>query len=118
MEEQEFINQVVAAASDTYRRTDHDPIATDIEGSFRGNSIYLPKLRRFEMALQGVETLSDIDLHKLENFRNEGIEVWVLVPLASMGKAHNRFRGFADRIQSWWLDDVSKRIKFGTAETP
>ncbi|HUU02987.1 MAG TPA: hypothetical protein VM425_16250 [Myxococcota bacterium] len=118
MTTQELLGQVVATAANTYRWTDHGPISTEIAGALLSHSIYLPKLRRFETAVSGLEAVSIKDMQTFETFRREGIEVWILVPLASIGKAHKHLRDYADRIQSWWLDDTSQKIKFGTAETP
>lgn len=77
--------------------------------------LFLPTLRRVE-EIETDETLGSLDIAKLKRFRDAGIDVWVLVPLSRMADAHQKLRGLATRIQSYWL--VGREPRFGNPELP
>ena len=78
-------------------------------------SMFLPKLRRLE-DIWTDHSFDYIKSVKYCEYKERGLEVWVLVPLNRMGKAHEFLRGKADWIQSWWVEKDS--IKFGWPEKP
>ena len=106
---------VPAAAARSYEISDHPtqlPIAED------PTLIYCKKLRRLEKVCVDRADLESYDTRGLQSYREAGVQVWVLVPLEEMGKAHARMRESVDRIQPWWLDPDTRSIKFGSAELP
>jgi hypothetical protein len=69
--------------------------------------------------VEWVETGSSLATRKRDDFDavvSEGADLWVLVPLAYMGIAHDRFRGRVSRIQPWWTTGTA--VAFGRPETP
>jgi len=78
-------------------------------------SLVIPSIHRVENILS--EYMFDaLETEKYVEYRNNGLEVFVLVPLNTMGKAHETLRGCADWIQSWWFEN--KSVKFGRPEKP
>jgi hypothetical protein len=77
--------------------------------------LLIPALRRIE-EIETEETFSSIDDARLRSFIEAGLEVWVVVPLSCMDRAHSRLRGLATRIQAWWIADDA--LKFGNPELP
>jgi len=76
---------------------------------------FIPKKRRVEKIYSSV-MFETANLEKYEEYRNNGFEVWVIVPLSSIGKAHEAFRNRADWIQGWWIENSF--IKFGSPQRP
>jgi hypothetical protein len=72
--------------------------------------LVVPSLRRVE-EIETAETLDQLDLDRLAQCRQAGLEVWVLVPLNHVGAVHARLLGVVDRVQPWWL--VDDRVVFG-----
>lgn len=72
--------------------------------------LVVPALRRVE-EIETAETLDRLDVDRLAQCRQTGLEVWVLVPIAEIGAVHAKLHGIVDRVQPWWL--VGERIVFG-----
>ena len=72
--------------------------------------LVVPALRRVE-EVETAETIGQLDLDRLAQCRQAGLEVWVLVPLNQVGAVQARLHGVVDRVQPWWLD--GDRIVFG-----
>jgi hypothetical protein len=72
--------------------------------------LVVPALRRVE-EIETAETVDHLDLDRLAQCRQAGLEVWVLVPIAAIGAVHAKLHGIVDRVQPWWL--VDDRIVFG-----
>ncbi len=52
----------------------------------------------------------------LDALARAGWEVWVLVPIETLGSAHRHLRGVATTLQPWWDTEIG--IVFGRPETP
>jgi len=76
---------------------------------------FIPEKRRIEKVYSS-KGFASIDLKKYEEYRNKGFEVWIVVPLSSIGKAHEAFRNQVDWIQGWWAQD--NFIKFSSPRRP
>lgn len=113
-----ILQEVVLAAANSYRWSGTGPVRTQTDNPKAGFNIELPKIRRLEKVCTGTKEIDTLDTNPIKKHRENGVEFWVLVPLEDMGKAHNRLRGYADRIQPWWFDPATKKVKFGTAEMP
>ncbi len=77
--------------------------------------LLLPRLRRAEK-IETEETLDTFDLDRSRRFREAGLDVWALVPLAAVGRAHEYLTDAVDRIQPWWIE--SGRVRFGEPRLP
>lgn len=75
--------------------------------------LFIPELRRVE-EIETDESFDSIELRKLELLQAQGFEVWLLVPIARLGAAHETLRGKAHHVQPWWTQDG--RIYFGRPE--
>jgi hypothetical protein len=74
--------------------------------------LFVPEFRRIE-EVETAETLQHVDLKRLAQCRQAGLEVLVLVPLNQVGVAQTKLRGFVDKIQPWWIKN--NRVLFGEA---
>ncbi len=116
MTAQELRTAVINAAMGSYVTVGHNPLLHR-EADTGFDRVFVPSLRRVETVLQD----SFPDEEKLSGFlemRNNGMEVWMLVPLSKMGRAHSELRQAADKIQAWWWDKEDGRVKFGFPEVP
>ncbi len=77
-------------------------------------ALYVEDMRRTELVVTN-EHFGCLDHERLRDMRTAG-EVWVLTPLASLGRAHAALRGLADRLVPWWMGN--DEIKFGMPEIP
>ncbi len=77
--------------------------------------LVVPDLRRIE-EIETSDSLPKADVDRLQKCRNAGMEVWVLVPLAEVGRAHGMFRGAADKIVPWW--EGPEKVHFGDPQLP
>lgn len=75
--------------------------------------LLLPEMRRIE-EIETEDSLEHFRASTVEPYREDGFDVWVLVPLHTMGKAHTHLRGVADFVQPWWIEGGA--LKFGTPE--
>lgn len=77
--------------------------------------LVLPGLRRVE-EIETEQSFDHVDEGRIAQLRRLGMELWILVPLSKIAEAHERFRGVADRLQPWWVDD--DRVAFGEPRVP
>ena len=105
---------VLRAAARSYELDGLEALAVPDQGGSRNGSslpdLLIPALRRVE-EIETDETIPDLNATWYKSLRDRGLEVWVVVPLASIGEIQTRLTGFADRIQPWWED--AGRIRFG-----
>lgn len=77
--------------------------------------LVVPEIRRVE-EVETEETLGSLDLERLLRCRRAGLQVWVLVPLKSIGAVSARLRGSADHLIPFWLADGD--VRFGPPRLP
>jgi len=73
------------------------------------STLYIQKYKRIENIITS-SNINDIDTFVLEEFKNRGLEIWLLVELSILGKAHEIFRNKVDKLQPWVYDEG--RVKF------
>ena len=108
-----LINQVMEASAASYRQTGEDVLVSK-DDSKDSRSILMGALRRYEeIRISPRFTKSD-----LARFRRlQGMfDLWVLLPIESIGEAHGRLRGVVDRLQPWWIEEGI--VRFGTPRIP
>lgn len=106
---------IVHAVAGSYQIEGHEAVPY-WNGSSNGHKkpdLVIPALRRVE-EIETDETLPSLEQSKIDHFVDQGMEVWLIVPLSKLGYAHDRFRGQASRVQAWWVKDG--RICFGRPE--
>jgi hypothetical protein len=109
---------VVTASSWSYRTGGEDVrLAQDLAGAGFLNcpDILLPSLRRAEHVVTE-ESLEAFDGGRWSSLRDAGYDLWALVPLAAVARAHECLRGVVDRIQPWWIENG--RVRFGEPRLP
>ena len=111
---------VVGEAMRTYEAQGDRVVPLRAPGEIGGDGsdpldFFVPRLRRLEAVAVG-DDLERFEGEPFAGYREDGLELWVLVPVERMGEAHHRLRGHADRIQGWWVEDG--RLKLGRAEWP
>jgi hypothetical protein len=77
--------------------------------------VAVPSRRRIEAIVPDV-TLSRGSIAQIRRDRAAGVEVWLLVPFAELGRAQEKYRGEVDCLQSWWFDN--DRVLFGAPRIP
>jgi hypothetical protein len=94
----------------------HGPDPRKISGQ---PDLILPDLRRVEM-IETQTTARLLDPEKVAAHRDEGLEVWVVVPASYIAKAHEQLEGSADYIQPWSVETYEgrERVWFGEPQTP
>lgn len=108
---------VVLAATRTYQARGVDaipywePNGNGARAPF--TDLRLPELRRVE-EIETDDSFDKVDISHLIALREQGLDVWMLVPLERLGAAHDQLRGAVSRLQSWWLKDGA--IRFGRPE--
>lgn len=80
----------------------------------RSFDLSLPQLGRIEHVETG-DSFDKLDPRSLAERMSRGVDVWVLVPLELLGKAHDRLRGLVSHVQPWWLHEDGT-VRFGRAE--
>lgn len=79
-------------------------------------TFFIPKIRRVENVVTS-DTIDKVDISSLESHRQKGHEVWLLVDISVIGKAHKSFRDKVDKLQPW-IYDKDGRVFFGYPERP
>lgn len=103
---------VLVASARSYESAGQ-PVKCFVDAQSTAFDLLLPDMRRIE-EIETEESLDHFRSSTVEPYREDGFDVWVLVPLHTMGKAHDRLRGVADFVQPWWVEDGA--LKFGTPE--
>ena len=109
------LSRVIDAAMGSYMHHGFSVTPVSEQDSMSYFDFFIPEKRRMEKVYSS-KMLDIVNLNKYEEYRNKGFEIWILVPLSSMGRAHEAFRDRADWIQAWWIKD--NRIKFSSPQRP
>lgn len=119
-------NTVAAATQETWRGlgetsevVDWSVIASAIgiePGDVIKTAIVLPQLGRIECVL---DDQADIQraAEQLHALLARGWSVNALLPIHSLGAAHQALRGLKIHLQGWWTPD-DERLRFTSPETP
>lgn len=78
--------------------------------------LFVPELERVQ-EVETLETLPGADLARLLRCRENGLQVWMLVPLDAVAAAHASVKGAADHVIPFWALE-GERIRFGPPRRP
>ena len=78
--------------------------------------LFIPDLERVQ-EVETFETLPAADLSRLRRCREDGLQVWVLVPLDTVAAAYASLRGAADHVIPFWMLE-GERVRFGLPRRP
>ncbi len=109
-----MLSRVADASARTYTDADEPATLPDIRQAEDYYGVVVPSLRRFEYVRMDLH-LEPEDLMQLRRLR-KGFEVWALVPLELVGRAHAVLRGRVDQLQPWWVEGDA--VRFGAPRVP
>jgi hypothetical protein len=78
--------------------------------------LFVPALERVQ-EVETSETLPAADLSRLRRCREDGLQVWVLVPLDTVSAAHASLKGAADHVIPFWMLE-GNCVRFGLPRRP
>jgi hypothetical protein len=78
--------------------------------------LFIPDLERVQ-EVETFETLPAADFSRLRRCREDGLQVWVLIPLDTVAAAHASLRGAADHVIPFWMLE-GERVRFGLPRRP
>jgi hypothetical protein len=78
--------------------------------------LFIPVLERVQ-EVETSDTLPAADLARLRRCREDGLQVWVLVPLDTVAAAHASLKGAADHVIPFWTLE-GDRVRFGLPRRP
>lgn len=91
--------------------------ALEIEpGDVIKTAVVLPHLGRIECVLDDQADMRSAG-DQLRALLSRGWSVNALLPMHSLGAAHEALRGLAIHLQGWWTPD-DQRLRFTSPETP
>jgi hypothetical protein len=78
--------------------------------------LFVPALRRVQ-EVETADTLPRADLARLRRCLEDGLQVWVLVPLDTVAAAHDALKTAADHVIPFWILE-GDRVRFGPPRRP
>jgi hypothetical protein len=108
------LRRVAGASARTYEGVGDEAHEAEVRYNGASCMVILPSLRRVEY-VRGDIDLGTEDLAQLRRLRQD-FEVWFLMPLELVGRAHALLRGRVDQLQPWWLDGSA--VRFGAPRIP
>jgi hypothetical protein len=113
--------EVALQSALSYELSGHPASVELLDRGFRAGKlcsrvVVVPSLNRLDVVVQDpAELVSAREF--LGHRRAAGWEVWALVPLAQLARAHDTGRGSVEFVQGWWTRS-SGQVAFTSPEIP